>query len=276
MKASVLLLAFGLLSGCSTHPITGRGQILALPALQTVYADAGFAFSDGMRRMAAPPPCGADCKRAEVRAELAGRVDAIGAELQAAARSVSPELFTRIDGFRIEMSESLGTGSGSSASGRIVLGSSLSDLEPTDVAIAFLIAREMAHVIARHDEENSGASILFSALGYLLPGVGILGRLVVTTLAAGALKSSWAAEQRLEADAIAVTLLERTGTTAAVAAMELAEGIDRKRLPDDDWGARYQESAQRVAGFAATAAASAAAASARRSGNAQLADRTQK
>src|SRR6185369_4320483 len=193
MKASVLLLAFGLLSGCSTHPITGRDQILALPALQTVHADAGFVLADGMRRMAASPPCEADCKRAEARAELAGRVESIGAELQSAARSLSPELIERIGGFKIELSESLGTGSGSSAGGRVVLGSMLSDLEPTDVVIAFLIAREMAHVIARHDEENSGASILVSALGFLLPGVGLVGlagRFVVTSLGAGALKRS--------------------------------------------------------------------------------------
>lgn len=263
MKASILLLACGLLSGCSTNPITGRGQILAVPALQAVYADAGFALSSGVRLISGPPPCGADCKRAALRAELAGRVDAIAAELETAARSLAPELFTRIDGFRIELSDSLGTGSASSAGGRLVLGSGLSDLEPTDVAIAFLIAREMAHVIARHDEENSGASILVSALGYLLPGIGLVGRFIVTSLGAGALKGSWAAEQRVEADTIAVALLARTGTTAAVAAMELVDGINRKRLPDDDWGARFVESAQRVARFAAD----------QRSAAAQLANR---
>jgi Zn-dependent protease with chaperone function len=254
MKTSVLLLACGLLSGCSTHPITGRSQILALPALQAVHADVGFTLSSGMRRMAAAPAsCEAECKRAEARAELAARVEEIGAELQVAARGIAPELFVRIEGFRVELSESLGTGSGSSAAGRIVLGAELVALEPTDVAIAFLIAREMAHVIARHDEEDSGASILFSALGYLLPGVGVFGRLIATSLGAGALQRSWATQQRIEADAIAVALLERSGTSAAVAASELVEGIDRKRLPDDAWGARYLESAQRVAGIAAAA-----------------------
>ena len=247
------LLACGLLSACSTNPMTGRAQILALPALQSVHADVGFELADGVRRMAAALPCEADCLRAETRTELAGRVAAIGAELQAAARQLSPELFTRIEGFRLELSETLGAGSSSSARGRIVIGAGLSGLEPTDVVIAFLIAREMAHVIARHDEENSGASLLVSALGYLVPGVGILGRLLVTTLGAGALKHSWAAEQRIEADAIAVELLEKTGTPVAVAAVELIDGINRSRLLGDDWGARYLESAQRVAGIAAAA-----------------------
>jgi Zn-dependent protease with chaperone function len=255
MKTLVLLFACALVSGCSTHPITGRDQMLAVPALQIVYADAGFVLADGMRRMAAPPSCEADCNRVEARAELAGRVALIGAELQSAARSLSPELTERIGGFKVELSDSLGIGSGSSAGGRIVLGSGLSELEPTDVAIAFLIAREMAHVIARHDEENSGASILVSALGYLLPGVGLValaGRFIVTSLGAGALQRSWAAQQRSEADAIAIMLLERTGTTAAVAATELVDGINRSRLPDDDWGLRYLESAQRVAQTAET------------------------
>jgi hypothetical protein len=258
------LLACGLLSACSTNPMTGRGQILALPALQAVHADMGFALSNGVSRMTAALPCEAACQSAEVRTELAGRVEAIGAELEAAARQLSPELFTRIDGFRLELSESLGTGSSSSARGRIVIGAALSGLEPTDVVIAFLIAREMAHVIARHDEENSGASLLISALGYLVPGVGVLGRLIVTTLGAGALKHSWAAEQRMEADAIAVELLEKSGTPVAVAAVELMDGINRGRLLDDDWGARYLESAQRVAGIAAAAV---------RPGKTQLANR---
>jgi hypothetical protein len=247
MKATASLLLLVMLCGCATHPITGRNQILALPAVQSAYADAGYMLYAGARSIVASPSCDQGCGSAAEQADFAFRAEALGAELEAAARDIAPEAFERIQGFRIEVSVSLGTGTSSSAGGRIVLGSGLAGLAPSDAVIAFLIAREMAHVIARHAEENSGASILFSMLGFLLPGVNIVARFIATTLGSGALKSSWEAEQRREADAIALLILRRAGLPARVVAEELEYGIARERLPDDEWSARYLESAQRIA-----------------------------
>jgi Zn-dependent protease with chaperone function len=252
MKVTFFLLVLAMLSGCATHPITGRTQILALPAVQSAYADADYALSATARRISVWSPCEPDCGSTLGEASLALRAAAIGAELNAAAREISPDLPGRIDRFEIEVDDALGVGTGSSAGGRIVLGSGLAGLEPTNTVIAFLIAREMAHVIARHAEENSGASMLFSVLGFLLPGFNVVARFVATTLGSGALKSSWAAEQQREADTIAVLILQRAGLPAPVVAEALERGIARDRLSDDEWGARYLESAQRVAKIAAS------------------------
>lgn len=247
MNTIALLLALALLAGCSTNPITGRDQMVGLPLVQGVYADMDYALTTIAQDITALPSCAQDCGSAEYVARFPERVKTIGTQLETAALDASPEQFKRIGGFRIQVKESLGIGTGSSASGRIALGSGLAALEPTDTVVAFLIAREMAHVIARHAEENSGASMVFSALGMLVPGVNLVVRFIATTVGAGALKSKWATQQQREADEIALALLERTGFSVHSVAAGLETGLNRARLPANEWGARYLDSARRVA-----------------------------
>lgn len=246
MKTASVLLALALLAGCSAHPITGREQILALPAVQAAHADVSFAFAAGAQRSVALQDCEAECGDAKQLADFARRVAAVGARLEILARDMDPELFERIGKFQIDVSDGLDVATGSSAGGRIVLGTGLAALEPTDGVIAFLVAREMAHVIARHAEENAGASLVFTVLGMLLPGVSALARLVATRVGSSALTSSWAAQQQREADEIALALLAGAGMPARSVALELDIGIRRDRLPDGEWSARYLESAQRA------------------------------
>jgi hypothetical protein len=252
MNVIALLLGLALLGGCSTHPITGRDQILPLPAVQAAYADFDYDLSTVALSLGASPSCGQDCLSAERAADFAGRVQAIGAQLEVSARDMSPDLFKRISKFRIEVSGAIDVGSGSSAGGRIALGAGLATLEPSDTVIALLLAREMAHVIARHAEENSGASMVFSALGMLLPGINVLVRFMATTLGSGALKSSWQTQQQREADEIAVALLQRIGVSASEIAHGLEAEMKRARLPQDEWGTRLLESEKRIAIIAAS------------------------
>lgn len=252
MRLTGLLLALALLPGCSTNPITGRDQILALPAVQAAHANVSFALSSGPQSIGASPACEQECGSAEDRASFPGRVATIGVRLEASARDMAPDLFERIEKFQIEMNDVIGVDTGSSAGGRIVLGTGLAALELTDTVIAFLVAREMAHVIARHTEEDSGASIAFSALGMLLPGVNFIARFVAARLGSSVLTGSWAAQQRREADEIAIVLLEGTGLPARSVALELDIGINRARLPAGEWGRRYLESAQRAERIAAS------------------------
>lgn len=231
--------------------MTGRGQILALPAVQAAHADVAFAISTYGQGFAASPPCGPDCRNAGNPAMFAARVATIGARLERSARAVSPELPGRIGRFRIEVNDALGIGTGSSAGGRVALGSGLAGLEPTDTVIAFLIAREMAHVIGRHAEENSGASIVFSALSALLPGINVIVRLAASAAGSDALKRSWATQQQREADVIALLLLEHSGLSSSSVALDLATGIRGAGVPADEWGARYFESIRRVTVIAA-------------------------
>jgi Zn-dependent protease with chaperone function len=252
MRLTGLLAALALLAGCSTNPITGREQILPLPAVQAAHANVSFALSSGPQGIGAAPACEQECASVEAPASFPGRVARIGVRLEASARDMAPDLFERIGKFQIEMNDAIGVGTGSSAGGRIVLGTGLAGLELTDTVIAFLIAREMAHVIARHAEEDSGASIVFSALGMLLPGVNFIARFVASRLGSSVLTGSWAALQQSEADEIAMGLLEQAGLRAGTVALELDIGINHARLPDGEWATRYLESARRAERIAAS------------------------
>ena len=240
------VLCLALTSGCATNPVTGREQMVAVPAVQA-HADIGFVLSSGARWLADSEPCGELCLDQSRRFE--SQVKRMGAELEAAAREMSPELFERIESFQVGVDQELGISTGSSARGRIAMGKSIATLEPDDAVTAFLIAREMAHVIARHDEEDSGARIVFSALTSLLPFT-LLARIIASTLGSGALMGSWAEQQRREADEIAVALLVRAGRSPSDVARALTGGLKKDLLPESDWSARYLESAGRVAAAA--------------------------
>lgn len=268
MRAFLLLSCVFLLCACTTHPITGRGQILAMTSVQVAHADAGFAFSSGARRLAAFAGCAEECVGAVLRKGEAERLQAIVRHLEFAARGLAPELFERIAGFSIEIDDDPAMRTGSSAGGRLVLGAELMRLQSqatdsgavwleldsglagrnsADVRIAFLVAREMGHVIARHAEEDSGAVLMVSALGFLIPGVNVVARFVASRVGAGAVRGSWAAEQAREADEIALALLSRAGVSALAVSISVRDGMDLAGESGDAWGAQYLESIRRVA-----------------------------
>lgn len=242
-----------LLGGCSTNPVTGRGQIVDLPAAKA-YADLGYVIASRTQRVAEAESCEPSC--AALDRQFEAQVERLGVQLEIAARAMAPDLFERIASFDISVSPELGTATGSSAGGRIVLGGGIARLEPEDDVTAFLLAREMAHVIARHDEEDSGARIFFSAISNLLP-VTLITRLFASTLSSGALMISWAEQQRREADEIALALLMRTGRSIAGVAGKLGAGYSKERMPQSEWAARFAESAGRVALAAAASPESA-------------------
>lgn len=272
MRKRSPILALVLLSGCTVNPITGRDQMMAIPVVQSAYAEADFSLSSEAQRIAASRACAQDCASPARVAEFSAHVAFIGAQLEAAARWMSPELFERIGRYSIEVDGDLGIATASSAGGRIVIGagiaglksahaptgvpglaaleSGLGGLEPSDIVIAFLLAREMAHVIARHAEENSGASMAVSAIGLLLPGVNVLARFLVSRVSADALRESWVAEQSREADEIALALLRRCGLSALDVSLGMERGLDPRRLPGDGWGEAYRNSASRIARIA--------------------------
>lgn len=263
-----------LLSGCTVNPITGRDQMVMVPAAQIAYADADFSLTTGAKRIAASRACTENCASVQRRVLFAGRVKIIGTQLAIAARKMAPELFERIGPLSIEVDDDLGVATASSAGGRIMIGagiaglesslpatgvegraeleSGLGGLEPSDVLIAFLLAREIAHVVARHAEEDSGASLAVSAIGMLIPGVNILARFVVSRVSAGALRESWAVEQAREADEIALALLQRCGLSVLSVSLGMERGLDHTSLPADGWGTAYLNSVQRIDAMAAS------------------------
>ncbi len=68
---AVFLIGVALLSGCATNSITGRDQIIALPAVQAAHADLSFAVATGVQGIAALPSCLQDCGNADALAAYA-------------------------------------------------------------------------------------------------------------------------------------------------------------------------------------------------------------
>jgi len=263
----IVLAACGVaISGCAVNPSTGRNQLIALPAAQIAHANFDFTLSAAAQGLVPASPCTrraaaaaaagttgqpgeAACPGAQSTARFAHQVRRMQAELTAEAQILAPEVFDRIAGFDIRIESDLGAGSASSAGGRIVLDAGLAALNPTDDVVAFVIAREMGHVIARHGEENSGAKMAFSALTAIIPGAALV-RFAASMLGAGVLKASWAEGQRREADELAMQLLAGSGRPARVIALNLQSGLTRRYLPAGDWGRYFEQSMDRVAALA--------------------------
>lgn len=255
--AGMALLA--LLTGCAVNPNTGRNQLIAFSGAQIAHAEMEFALTAAAQSVAPSSPCAPAssgeqrasaasplCPSADQIAKFERQVERIGAELAMEARRFAPELFNRISGFKIGVEPDIAMGSASSAGGRVALASHLAALDPTDDVVAFLIAREMGHVIARHGEEDAGAQIAFSALSALAPVGGLIVKFAASMLGSQYLKTTWAEGQRREADELALALLERCNRSAEVIALNLRVGLKAERLPQGAWGGYFAQSIGRV------------------------------
>jgi Zn-dependent protease with chaperone function len=245
-----------ILAGCAVNPDTGRSQLMLLPAAQSAHANAGYALAEAAS-MAPVSTCQtsdggklaagkAACPSAEQVERFARQVDRAGEVLAVAAREFAPKLFSRVGGFDIEVRTGIEPGTASSAGGRIAISSNLAALDPSDDVVAFMVAREMGHVIARHGEENSGVRMAASVLTAVLPIGGLVIRFVASVVGAQAMTTSWAESQRREADELALALLERCQRSPISVAFSLRSGLRREHLPVNAWGVQFAQSIERV------------------------------
>lgn len=205
------------MAGCATTPFGDRTRIIDVP-LAATESEIEFSITNGLR---ADLLCGGDsaCSSA---AEGGGLrpfvldVERIASALQKEALQRYPDLAwcsPRKNGgcFDIYIVEGDAPDSSSSANGRIALSVALDRWRSYEGVLAFVIAREMGHVVARHHKERSSLSIVTSALlNILLPGSGLLKSLIST--GGGRLAAiSNRKVQATEADAIAFNLLQGAG-----------------------------------------------------------------
>jgi Zn-dependent protease with chaperone function len=235
--------------------------------LASVHSDLGFTIS-GSDRQPAGCTVVSDCP---VQAEsgdatrFALQVERVAAVLQAGAQDLYPDLAQRVPGlvqsrFDVYVVAGDEPGSASSANGRIALNAGLGALAPYDEWLAFVIAREMGHVIARHHEENSTASIATSLiLNILLPGSGLL-KSVISAGGAGIAANSKRELQAPEADAIAFELLATAGFRLENVA--LAVRVGPLLNGDAAWSQRFRTSSGSLRAEARRAAVAEAAAQA--------------
>lgn len=226
-----------------------RTSAAAPPTLASAHSDIAFMLINGPRQ-------DADAKPASSAGALPLQVSRIAERLRRGARKLYPDLATRIPGFAasgfdVYVARADVAGSASSASGKIALSGAFAALQPYDDWLAFVIAREMGHVIARHHEENSGLGMITSLImNLVLPGSGLL------KSAASAAGSSLAAhakqeQQAEEADAIAIRLLEAAGFELRDVSLSLR--VAAANLGAGGWSGEFQKSTATLV-FAARAA----------------------
>lgn len=249
---SLLLLVAALLglSGCATAPNQERTRMLDMP-LALTHADLSFSMNTGIRQYAV---CEGNngCRTAAERGaaqRFALQVERVAATLQAGAQRLFPDLAQRAPGlaggqFDVYVVAGAEPGTASSANGRIALTAALGARKPYDDWMAFVIAREMGHVIARHHEENSASGIVTSVLmNILIPGSSLLKSLLSAGGAEIAARSKQEV-QALEADLIALELLQEAGFRLRDIYLTLL--LDPVQLDDGAWSERFRASSSNL------------------------------
>lgn len=226
----IVLVCGFVLAACSTSP-QGRKQLTVPLPVSEVYSEADMRLQLAAAS-SANIACGEDeCAR---NLEFDRQVQTVGDRLALAAYTIYPDLSKTVSGFKFEIAEKSEPGSTSNAAGRIVIYRGVQQMELNDAGVAFLLAREMGHVIARHHAENSGTRILLSiAVGVLFPAFNLfngsaqvaqatqatsattLGTTVASTatsyVGSKAIMAGLRPDQLSEADTVALGLLDREG-----------------------------------------------------------------
>lgn len=252
VRLFLIAVAYLGVAGCATVPTEDRARIVNMP-LASTHADIAFSMTTGRRQNAS---CDDDAHCAtfadrKPTMRFALQVQRIAGALQKGAQDLYPDLQQRVPQlvggrFDIYVVDGDQLGSASSADGRIALQAGLRIRQPYDDWIAFVIAREMGHVIARHHEENSAASIATSVImNILIPGSGLL-KTVITAGGSNIAAKSQRDAQVLEADAIALKLLEVAGFE--LRDIGLALRIAPVLLDDGQWAKDFRVSSDRFLG----------------------------
>lgn len=258
-----LVLALAALTpNCTTSPYTGRTQLTAPEPVSVVYSELNMQLALVTAQI---KPAASDATDA-----FEQRVARVGAQLAEQAFSQFPGLHQRFERFEFIIADKAELGTVSNAAGRVAILRPVAALAPTDAALAFVLAREMGHVIGDHHGENTGAGLVISGLALiLLPVTGIasaIGSLFApagtaaaassttgtATAAANAATSAvsfvgsklivrtYRESQVEEADMLALQLLRPLCYTPSV----IAAAFGDAKFPQDasDWTSTLQES----------------------------------
>ena len=267
----LLLLAYLMaLGGCGSSA-EFRKQIQppsALKGLSAVYSE----FDMQLQLVTASSS--ASCEQEDCLAERAfdQRVAAIGGHLAETAFRKHPELLLRFPRFEFVVADKRDPGAASSSAGTVAIYRGVRSLELDDGALAFVLAREMGHIIDGHHDENVTTGILVGVAAQLLfpalnlpalfsSGAATSAAASTTATAAAtaaaasatsvvgtlALRASFRPQQVIEAEAIALELLASSGWDGREVADQLEALPLRKQKVE--WADELRVSAQRIAGL---------------------------
>lgn len=253
-----LLLAF-FLSACATAPEdrTPLAAPSSLHGFSAVYSEFDMylqlvTVADASR-----------CRELECVVDRAfdQRIRILGRRLADVAYRQYPALHLRFPRFEFIVADKVDAGSGSSAGGTVVIYRGVRQLDLDDAALAFVLAREMSHVIGGNHDDNAATSILVAVAAQILfPVLNVAQGVVAATSSltstamtsaasfAGsrALRASFRPQQLREAETIAMKLLAGAGWDGREVSDQL-QAI-RPALPGDpDWVEELRGSARRIA-----------------------------
>lgn len=276
MRALIGLFAVcSLLGACSTSPY-GRSQLVVPQTLSAAYSEVNMRL-----QLVTTADARYQCAESECDAskEFELRIARLGERLADRAFEIYPDLRERIGRFEFVIADKAESGTTSNDSGTVVIFGGTRALELSDPALAFVLAREMGHVIGQHHNENAATKIIASVLVQvllpmsgimrslsLLPGVSSAATASATTATASSgaaamataatasflgskvLIASYWPKQLSEADTIALTILARIGYDPRETADALA--ATEQRLDDSSWPRDLRASSAHVAQLA--------------------------
>ena len=255
IRCLISLLASLFLCACATSTQQGRAQLSVPTSVSVVYSEL-----DMRLQLATSAIVAGACTGTECATDIAfdSRVRRLGAHLAATAFVAYPALGGNLERFEFLVADNKEPGSASSAGGTVVVFRGMQNLGLDDYALAFVIAREMGHVVDGHHDENSAAGILFSVLAQVLLPVTNLVRgassLISNNAAAATTVASFAGsravrasnrpDQLREADGIALELLARSGLNGGDVAAALAANLPVAGI--NAWTDELRDSAFRI------------------------------
>ena len=219
-------------------------QLLAVSAVRAaendtdiVPASIGDIYSDvDMRVRLASKPNAAPCvaQACETQQAFDARVQQIGAQLSSVAYSLYPNLKKRVAQFIFGVVEKKELGTASNGAGKVVLFRGLQQLELSDDALSFVVAREMGHVIGKHHTKNTSTRLIISALASIaFPALAVLG-------ASSAAAQATTTTLLTSAASTATSMLGSEVALAKIKPSQLTESdeIALKLLSSQDWDLR--------------------------------------
>lgn len=222
------------LAGCAGSHENSRPRLVAPREIGIVYSEV-----ETQARLAIAPTETCHYFDCQMPAAFRQRVLKLGHQLEPAAYKLALEMNLTPPRFDIVVPGKNDIGSLSTAAGGIILFDGLRQFDFDDPALAFLIAREMGHILAQHHEENSATSLSISVAFALLFPVAQMMRSAEAAYAAAAsttslassaasfagatiVKGIYRSDQQQEADILALRILAHGGWSS----FEVAQALE--------------------------------------------------
>lgn len=249
LRVPLLILSCIAVAGCATSSRdSGRQQVVVPTQVSQVYSEV-----DLQMKLATAPAATEEMAEDQcLLFEYQRHVRKLAEGLVVTAQRLYPDLEERDVKFRFDVAPSAHAGVLSNAGGTIVVLQGTQGALP-DPALAYILAREMGHVIGRHHDENSAASVMFSVLTQILfPAAALVKGLaaVLPSTAAGtavtatavsyfgatALRTTYREDHLREAEQLAFRLMVESGwdlyEVAAVASDVAVKNADETWLQE--------------------------------------------